>query len=235
MLIPQGLRFAHALALALVFFVTKQDTRRYLKSRIRYLGSSVSPTRAIEQQPSNTMTPRPSSSLLTTSTSLNLAAADTIANGAIRAAQQDLKGGCKPVTVTVLDAHGSILVQKRMDNCPDGAYRKFSFAKARTCIHLQSSSRSMRQKYTGGTADSAKFTQAASMVSVMEGELIPVAGGVLIQDADGNTVGSVGVSGAAADEDEYCALAGVQALEQEHGETFQTVPPEHSCTTLQMN
>jgi uncharacterized protein GlcG (DUF336 family) len=112
--------------------------------------------------------------------SLNLAAADAICDGAISAVST--LQTFQPVCVTVLDAAGGILVQKRMDGCPDGAYRKFSYAKARTCIHLQTSSRVFRTKYTAG-GEPAKFTQAASMVSIMEGELIPVAGGILIQTA----------------------------------------------------
>ena len=118
--------------------------------------------------------------------SLNLAGADAICNGAI-AAVANLSEH-KPVCVTVLDGYGGILVQKRMDGCPDGAYRKFSYAKAMTCIHLQTSSRQFRTKYTGVDSNGMlaappKFTQAASMVSVMEGELIPVAGGILVQNA----------------------------------------------------
>jgi len=119
--------------------------------------------------------------------SLNLAAADAISNGAI-AAIANLSNPHKAVCVTVLDSAGGILVQKRMDGCPDGAYRKFSYAKARTCVHLQTSSRQFRTKYTGSSgsngelADPPKFTQAASMVSVMDGELIPVAGGILVQN-----------------------------------------------------
>ncbi len=82
--------------------------------------------------------------------------------------------------VTVLDSAGGVLVQKRMDGCPDGAYVKFSYAKARTCIHLQTSSRTFREKYTGG-GEAPKFTQAAAMVTLMKDELVPVAGGVLIK------------------------------------------------------
>lgn len=169
--------------------------------------------------------------------SLNLAAADAISNGAI-AAVTNLSNPHKAVCVTVLDSAGGILVQKRMDGCPDGAYRKFSYAKARTCVHLQTSSRQFRTKYTGSSSDSngevllaepQKFTQAASMVSVMEGELIPVAGGILVQNTDGYTVGAVGVSGAAADEDEYLALEGVKALGDG---SLETIPQGHSCSTL---
>lgn len=117
------------------------------------------------------------SGLLRTSASLSLSAADTIANASI-AAVSNLKK-YQPMVVTVLDSAGGVLVQKRMDGCPDGAYNKFSHAKARTCIHLQTSSRTFREKYTA-SGEPPKFTQAASMVSIMEGELVPVAGGVLV-------------------------------------------------------
>ena len=69
-----------------------------------------------------------------------------------------------------------------MDGCPDGAYMKFSYAKARTCIHLQSSSRTFREKYTG-EGEAPKYTQASAMVTLMKDELIPVAGGVPIKSA----------------------------------------------------
>ena len=62
---------------------------------------------------------------------LSLRAAVAIADGVIRAAS-DLPA-FRPVTVTVLDAAGGVLVQKRMDGCPGGAYSKFSLAKAATC------------------------------------------------------------------------------------------------------
>lgn len=163
-------------------------------------------------------------SIFQPSYSLNLSAADKMANAAIQAVA-DLKTH-KPMCVTVLDGAGGVLVQKRMDGCPDGAYRQFSFAKARTCIHLQTSSRVFREKYTG-SGEAPKFTQAASMVSVMGGELVPVAGGVLIKSGDGSIVGAIGVSGAAADEDEYLAWKGVQALAG-----LSTVPEKHCCKTL---
>mmetsp|Transcript_22622 Transcript_22622/g.56037 ORF Transcript_22622/g.56037 Transcript_22622/m.56037 type:complete len:173 (+) Transcript_22622:1061-1579(+) len=167
------------------------------------------------------------SDLLRTSYSLNLAAADAMANAAIEAVA-DLEV-YKPMAVTVLDSAGGVLVQKRMDGCPDGAYVKFSYAKARTCIHLQTSSRTFREKYTGG-GEAPKFTQAAAMVTLMKDELVPVAGGVLIKAEDGSIVGSIGVSGAAAAEDEYLAWKGVQAIND--AGFFSTIPATHSCTTL---
>ena len=41
---------------------------------------------------------------------------------------------------------------------------------------------------------------------------VAVPGGVLCKDEDGHIVGAVRVSGASADEDEHCAVAGAQAI-----------------------
>jgi uncharacterized protein GlcG (DUF336 family) len=43
------------------------------------------------------------------------------------------------------------------------------------------------------------------------GNMVPVPGGVLIRDAGGEIIGAVGISGDTSDNDERCALAGVQA------------------------
>lgn len=46
------------------------------------------------------------------------------------------------------------------------------------------------------------------MVSVSGDSMMPCPGGVLIQNADGVALGSVGVSGASGVEDEFCAMFG---------------------------
>ena len=48
-----------------------------------------------------------------------------------------------------------------------------------------------------------------SAVALAAGELVPVAGGVLVRDDD--VVGAVGVSGQLADGDEACGLRGIAA------------------------
>ena len=54
----------------------------------------------------------------------------------------------------------------------------------------------------------------------------------LVLFADGSIVGAIGVSGAAAAEDEYLAWKGVQAVQDQVGGVLTTVPKNHSCTTL---
>ena len=41
---------------------------------------------------------------------------------------------------------------------------------------------------------------------------MPVPGGVLIRDQDNNLVGAVGISGDKSDQDERCAIAGIEAV-----------------------
>ena len=54
------------------------------------------------------------------------------------------------------------------------------------------------------------FHSITALTAASEGRLVPVPGGVLIKDADGATIGAVGISGDASDKDEYCAIAGIK-------------------------
>jgi uncharacterized protein GlcG (DUF336 family) len=47
--------------------------------------------------------------------------------------------------------------------------------------------------------------------TMARGALIPVPGGVLIHDAAGALLGAVGISGDTSDNDEICAIAGIEA------------------------
>ena len=55
----------------------------------------------------------------------------------------------------------------------------------------------------------AYFRQAVN--GAWQGQVVPVPGGVLIRDAKLNVVGAVGVTGDLSDNDEICAIAGVEA------------------------
>jgi uncharacterized protein GlcG (DUF336 family) len=49
-----------------------------------------------------------------------------------------------------------------------------------------------------------------SLASVSHGRVVPVPGGVLIRAADGEIVGAVGISGDYPDNDEACAVFGIE-------------------------
>jgi len=161
---------------------------------------------------------------------LSLEQADTIVNKVIGCCKRN---GFNAVTVYVLDASGCTLVSKRMDACSPVGIPDFAKAKAFSCIVNKYPSRSFRDRYTSNdvttTNDSAaKFCQMTSMVAISQGSMAPFPGGILIKLGDEEILGAVGVSGAAGDEDEYCAIRGV--LEANLGLT--TMPEEHSCSTV---
>ena len=53
------------------------------------------------------------------------------------------------------------------------------------------------------------FVQAVNALA--DGNLVPVPGGVLVRDRKGAIVGAVGVTGDTSDNDEICAVAGIEA------------------------
>ena len=56
-----------------------------------------------------------------------------------------------------------------------------------------------------------------ALVGVSDGRLVPVPGGVLIKNAEGDIIGAVGVSGDTSDNDEMAAVAGIEAANLEAG------------------
>lgn len=112
--------------------------------------------------------------------------------------------GWKPLSVVVLDAGGHVKAFEREDGSPN---RRFEIAhgKAHGAISLGVSSRAL------GTmaVDRPHFINGAT--SAIGGALVPVPGAVLVLDAAGAVVGSVGISGDSSDNDEAAAIAGIQA------------------------
>lgn len=66
-----------------------------------------------------------------------------------------------------------------------------------------------------------------SMVGITGDKMMPCPGGVVIKNQNGDVIGAVGVSGASADEDEYCAMIGVV----ETNPLLEILPPTSPCTT----
>mmetsp|Transcript_43282 Transcript_43282/g.94278 ORF Transcript_43282/g.94278 Transcript_43282/m.94278 type:complete len:169 (-) Transcript_43282:93-599(-) len=151
---------------------------------------------------------------------LPLAQATRICDGVVATC---LSRGFAPVTVYVCDANGEPVAFQRMDGCSAKVTPDVARSKAYTSAALRMSSRAFREKYTTGN-DPAKFCQMLSMVNISGGNMAPFPGGILLRSADGAVLGSVGVSGAAGDEDEFCALQAVKDL----GLGIITEPAEHS-------
>lgn len=139
--------------------------------------------------------------LRTVHSSLSLAVADKIIDGALAARRRE---GLMPLVVAVLDSGGTLVAYKREDG--SGVMRfDIAFGKAWGCLGMGMSTRLIRDRL----AQRPAFQGA--LASVSDGRFVPVPGGVLVLDPQGVAIGSVGVSGDASDKDEYCAIEGIRA------------------------
>jgi uncharacterized protein GlcG (DUF336 family) len=140
---------------------------------------------------------------------LTLAQAVQIADGALAKAREQ---GYKPMTVAVVDPGGYLLVLKREDG--SGNLRPdIAFAKAWGAVGMGIGGRAIAKR----AADSPAFWEA--LYTISGGRIAPVAGGVLVLH-EGQVIGAVGMSGDVSDNDEACAIVGVQqaGFEAEVGE-----------------
>ncbi len=132
---------------------------------------------------------------------VSLEQASTIIDAALaKARTQDLM----PLTVAVLDPGGHLVALKREDN--SGILRvEIATGKAWGALGMGFGSRELAER----AAKAPAFIDAIAAAS--QGRLVPVPGGVLIRDADGQLLGAVGISGDVSDADEACAVAGIEA------------------------
>ncbi|MGI3187094.1 GlcG/HbpS family heme-binding protein [Nioella aestuarii] len=135
--------------------------------------------------------------------SLPLEKANTIIAEALRRGREE---DMLPLTVVVLDAGGKIVAMQ----CEDGSgIMRFNvaFGKAWGALGMGISSRLIRDRL------SKRPVFQTALAAAAEGRLIPVPGGVLVRDAEGVTIGAVGISGDTSEKDEYCAIKGVHAAD----------------------
>jgi uncharacterized protein GlcG (DUF336 family) len=111
--------------------------------------------------------------------------------------------GLKPLTVAVLDAGGHIVSIKRQDR--SSLLRpQIAFGKAWGVLGMGLGGRELAKR----AAAHPNFYTALSDVS--GGRIVPVPGGVLVRDTDGEVAGAVGVSGDMPEKDEECAVCGIE-------------------------
>ena len=131
---------------------------------------------------------------------LTLAEANTIITTAFtKGAHLNLK----PLGIAVLDAGGHTLAFQRQDGASFIRYEVAS-GKAYGALAVGTSSR----KLGASAVERPHFFTGLSAVS--GGRIVPVAGGVLVR-RDGEIIGAVGISGDTSDNDELCAVAGIEA------------------------
>ena len=107
------------------------------------------------------------------------------------------------MTVVVLDAGGNVIAAEREDGASNKRF-EIAHGKAFGAISIGIGSRALMAR----AEQQPYFIAAGPSV----GALVPVPGGVLMQDADGAVIGAVGVSGDTSDNDEAAAVAGIEAV-----------------------
>ncbi len=131
---------------------------------------------------------------------MSLQTASTIVDAALAKGRS---AGFMPLSVAVLDAGGHLVAFKREDR--SGILRfDIAFGKAWGALGMGFGSRELFNR------TNANPTFMAALTAVSGGRLVPVPSGVLILSA-GDVIGAVGVSGDNSDNDEICALAGIEA------------------------
>ena len=112
--------------------------------------------------------------------------------------------GLKPLVVVVLDARGCLKAALAEDGT-SLLRAEVAHGKAYGALALGMGSRAIFQR----AQEQAYFVDAVNTLA--RGALVPVPGGVLVQDGSGTLLGAVGISGDTSDNDEACAVAGIEA------------------------
>lgn len=132
---------------------------------------------------------------------LTLAQASTIIDAALKTGREM---NLAPLTVVVLDAGGHAVALKREDR--SGIMRvDIATGKAWGALGVGAGSRVLFER----SEKQPVFVTALAAVS--QGRMVPVPGGVIVRSDKGDIIGAVGISGDLSDQDEACAVAGIEA------------------------
>lgn len=129
-----------------------------------------------------------------------LADATTIIDAALTEARAR---SLAPLAVAVLDAGGHLIAYKREDGA--GIVRfDIAFGKAWGSLGMGFGTRELTER----AAKNPTFITI--LASVSGGRMVPSPGGVLVVDQAGEVIGAVGISGDIGDNDEVCAIVGIE-------------------------
>jgi uncharacterized protein GlcG (DUF336 family) len=124
---------------------------------------------------------------------------------ATRTLESGVERGYAPLCAAVLDGGGHVLALLRDERA--SLYRpQIATAKASGCLGMGFGGRELA---TRAQAMPQLFT---ALSAIFPNGIVPVAGGVLIRNADGLLCGAVGVSGDTSDHDEICAIVGIESV-----------------------
>jgi uncharacterized protein GlcG (DUF336 family) len=128
------------------------------------------------------------------------------ANAIIEAALADgRKRDFAPLSIVVLDAGGHLIASQREDGAGFARF-DIAYGKAWGALGMGFGTRELLER-------AARFPAFIAAISTAtQGRIIPSPGGVLILDAEHEAIGAVGISGDIGDNDELCAITGIEAV-----------------------
>ena len=120
------------------------------------------------------------------------------------AIQKSKEKNLKPISVVVLDVRGSMRVCLNQDGTSINRH-KIAHGKANAALLWGTGTRAIADR----AEKQAYFVN--SVCNLMNGDFIPVPGGIIIKDKEDNIIGAVGISGDLSDNDEIAGVAGINA------------------------
>lgn len=110
----------------------------------------------------------------------------------------------KPLTIVVLDAGGRMKAMQKQDGASMLRY-EIAYGKAYATLAMGRSSKLVLQKQR------EKPVFMDNLIDLADGPMFLEGGGQLILDAEGETVGAVGITGDVNEMDDLCAFEGIRA------------------------
>jgi uncharacterized protein GlcG (DUF336 family) len=130
-------------------------------------------------------------------TQLTLEKAESLAKAAVAKAREK---GMNPMSVSVIDASGHLKFAVREDGAGLAGV-DIALGKARAALTFGCTSKQIADALAGNPL------AGPSVIATLQGRVLLLAGGALIQDAAGETIGAIGAAGDAPDNDEAIVLA----------------------------
>jgi glc operon protein GlcG len=127
-----------------------------------------------------------------------------MAERAVRAAQDKAKALGTPMTITVVDESGRLVLCARGDGT-SFLSPETSRAKATAAANFRASTADLAERAQKG---SVFF---ATVAGVLPGQVLPSHGGMPIM-AKGKVIGGIGCGGGTGEQDHECAIAGANAI-----------------------
>lgn len=113
-----------------------------------------------------------------------------------------------PIAVAVLDSGAHLKALQREDGV---SFLRVQIAQAKAwgALGMASNTGSIADRYQQDDLQRGFINALNAMTG---GQIVPLPGGVLVRDSEGNVVAAVGAAGGVSSDDEDCVIAGIEAI-----------------------